>query len=525
MNKYIQDHFYGISEKGLTPDLCQLAKDDAEIFMTAKIESDEQRNLYLYLDNFIDDLLEEFGVSNQNREKITIESFNKLKNKEKIDLTDIRKAVYDSMDHTLPAKKAYPNFLNYGTEKFKPVYDVEKWIQSLNNIYQKMYNGEGRENSSNEVLEGWSNMEKRDFNNWSKFYENKDHQKYSIKTAALLDDIPQYNDMPVELPNTEVFPIEEPLSLNEIEKRQGPGRPKGSGLPKTPEQQKKSLVDKLMSAEKVLQQFSNVWPPKVWKELYDTLAYLRGQVLMVQLASTQRDCIIRTANKWNSLGFSEGAEVLTKIADDVTSEIADAIQGKKEKPAAPAAELPAVEPLPEAPAAPLATEEMAPMEMPPAGAAEELPPPEAPPEPEEEPKEELPENPLEPVAPIKSHESENPYMGKTIEDVVVVLEPTAQQLSERSVVRELTKADMMLDALNIASHFPELGEAIAKMIESTLYVHTRLEKVISKLKGGLSEGGTKAKSSEAPVVEMNELTEEKPNEKEMFEVSEEEPIK
>jgi hypothetical protein len=86
---------------------------------------------------------------------------------------------------------------------------------------------------------------------------------------------------------------------------------------------------------------------------------------------------------------------------------------------------------------------------------------------------------------------------------------------------------MMLDALNIASHFPELGEAIAKMIESTLYVHTRLEKVISKLKGGLNERETNGtKDEEPPVIEMQELekpAEQAPNEKEMFEVTEEEP--
>jgi hypothetical protein len=128
--------------------------------------------------------------------------------------------------------------------------------------------------------------------------------------------------------------------------------------------------------------------------------------------------------------------------------------------------------------------------------------------------------------------SDNPYVGKTIQDVVDILEPAAQQLSERKDVRELTKADMMLDALSVASHFPELGEAIAKMIESTIYVHTRLEKVISKLKGGLRE---EQEETAAPVVEMEELGAPAappaeapmapPNEKEMFEVTEEEPTK
>jgi hypothetical protein len=152
-------------------------------------------------------------------------------------------------------------------------------------------------------------------------------------------------------------------------------------------------------------------------------------------------------------------------------------------------------------------------EMPPAGVGEELPSP--PPPPEAKPEIEGPK--IE----GKTDINENPYVGKTIQDVLGVLEHTAQQLSERKTVRELTKADMMLDALNIASHFPELGEAIAKMMESTNYVHTRLEKIIGKLQGGLKDD-VKEKEPEAPVVEMEELTKPSaPKEQEMFEVSEE----
>lgn len=257
MNKYVLDNLNSISEKGLTPELCQLAKDDSEVFLVANIENDKQRNLYLYIDNFVEDILEEFGVSDGDIGKIVVESFNKLKNKDEIDLIDIRKAIFDCIEKSLPKKTAYPNFLNFGKENLKPNYDVEKWIQSLNEIYKKMYEGKSRKEASNEVLEGWSNMEKKDFNSWSKFYENKDHQKYTIKTAATLDDIPQYNP-----PMKDSFKLPENIveedSVLEEPMKTGPGRPKGSGLPKTPEQQKKSLIDKLMGAEKILQQFANV---------------------------------------------------------------------------------------------------------------------------------------------------------------------------------------------------------------------------------------------------------------------------
>jgi hypothetical protein len=151
----------------------------------------------------------------------------------------------------------------------------------------------------------------------------------------------------------------------------------------------------------------------------------------------------------------------------------------------------------------------------PAGAAEELPPPEEPPKP---PKKEKKEEP-------KMDEEENPFAGKTVQDVLEILEPLSKQLSERQFVRSLSKADMILDSLNIASHFPELGEATAKALELNIYVGTRISKVVEKLKGGLKEEKEKEEKPSPPSVELEELTGEKPGgvEEEAFEVAEEAP--
>ena len=67
----------------------------------------------------------------------------------------------------------------------------------------------------------------------------------------------------------------------------------------------------------------------------------------------------------------------------------------------------------------------------------------------------------------------------------------------------MSKADMMLDAQNIAAHFPELGEVMGKALESNTYMVTRLDKMVGKLKGGVKEDAPK---STAPEVEMEELT-------------------
>ena len=452
-------------------------------------------------------------------------------------------------------KVAYPNFMGVQRANSKPARDVEKWVKALNEIYSRMYAGQDREIASKQVMEGWDPMEKFDFNNWSKFYEDKGNEKYTVKTASPIevpyfqlaadspvedsfditeeDDLEQQSPMPMDPMAGVPIPDPQQMDVSSLDQKRR-GRPKNTG-PKTSQQLKDELVKKLTGAHKILYQFANVWPEDIWRELDKILSGLVREVAPLKTASTKKDCIIRAANMWNNYGFSEGAEVLMKIADDVTDQIAGALEGKSPKGGGAAPNAGGMPPMDMGAGAPPAD---APPEMPPAGAGEELPPPEAPPmPPEEAPKEAPPEEsapeptPKEkdrsegPLIDKKTDISENPYVGKTVQDVVAVLEPTAQQLSERRVVRELTKADMMLDALNIASHFPELGEAIAKMIESTLYVHTRLEKVISKLKGGLSEIKEEAEEEkvEAPVVEMGELTGKEPpaNEKEMFEVEEE----
>jgi hypothetical protein len=111
-------------------------------------------------------------------------------------------------------------------------------------------------------------------------------------------------------------------------------------------------------------------------------------------------------------------------------------------------------------------------------------PPPPPPEPEPEPK--------------KPAKDENPYAGATTMDILEVLEPLMKRFKEREVVRQLSKVDMMMDGLNIVSYFPELGEAVGRLIETDSYVGNRLEKIIGKLRGGIRDEGSKEEKKPAP---------------------------
>lgn len=488
---YAQDCMYNMSSDGMTDDLWQLVRDDAGRLNSLGVSGEKQRNLYFYLDNFYDDLCEEFGCKQGDaKDDILAEAFSLLKDKEDVDLTEIRKAVYVAIRNASPNHKiAYPNV--HLDDIRKPAYDVAEWVGVLNAIHASVQRGEAYDDALNRLTEGWSPMAKTDFDAWKRFYEQGNHQKYAgIYRVAF----PFTEDEEISFPT--------PEEVQEVVRR--PGRPRKKM--KTPEDIKRSLISRLDSADKLLREFSGVWPSNVWNRLHSSLNDLKREVMMLKSATTVRDMIVKTAGLWARDGFAEGAELLEKIAQppeegDVASEIEQALTGErpKKKEEAPMDEM-GMEGM---------GEEMSPEDLgdvPPSDAGEELPMPE-PPVGEEEPTEVPEQLPEEPEVAEDVDADENPYVGSTISDVVEVLEPVVLQLKERAVARELAKVDMMLDAQNIASHFPELGEAMNKVLESNTYVVTRLDKLLTKIKGGAQESeADKTEKPSGPEIEMEELT-------------------
>jgi hypothetical protein len=525
MVNYCNDTLINVAEDGMTETLWQMAYDDSKILSNLNVSNDRERNLYFYLENFVEDLCQEFNCNINNYNDIIIKAFEELRKKEKIDLTDIRKAVYNS----LKVKKiAYPNIKGTNSENSLPDRDINKWVKSLEDIYSAIRMGKNKMSAIKEITEGWTPMEKLDFEYWMKYYESADYVKYAMKKNA-------FGEVPVTTVKPEVSNIP-PMAVPNF----GPGRPRKS--PKSLPEIKQSIISRIDSAIKMLRDFSNVWPPDIWRRIVTTLTDLQAEIVPLTTKATIYDCLIKTANKLNKQGFSEGSGAIIKIAqgaeEDLALKIEKALSGKEseisKEPAAPGGmagdvtpppgmeELMGPAPTGEMPAPtgemPAPTGEMpAPspegeLEMaPPAGVTEELPPPEKPlGAPEEE----------------KISNDTNPFEGKsiTVKDVLEILEPLSKNLSEREFVRSLSKADMMLDSMNVASHFPELGEVQSKALELNIYINTRLEKIISKLKGGVKEEDEKEKDS-PPEIEMGEFAETPGKEKEMFEVNETELAK
>lgn len=94
------------------------------------------------------------------------------------------------------------------------------------------------------------------------------------------------------------------------------------------------------------------------------------------------------------------------------------------------------------------------------------------------------------------------FANVTIADIVAELEDLAKIFKVREIPRKLSKVDMMLNGKGISSYFPQLSEAQNKALESNNYISTRVEDILSKLRGSMAtkdvdlKGGPHAESSE-----------------------------
>lgn len=76
--------------------------------------------------------------------------------------------------------------------------------------------------------------------------------------------------------------------------------------------------------------------------------------------------------------------------------------------------------------------------------------------------------------------------GVTVADIVAELEDISKDYKTRSQPRRLSKVDMMLDSVGLASMFPSLSEAQNKALEANNYISTRVDDILSKLRGAMT---------------------------------------
>lgn len=440
--------------------------------------------------------------------------------------------------------KAYPNFDEYMFTP--PPRDTKKWIEAVKDIYYKEKTGYDKRSAILSTINKWDEMEKRDFFNWLKFYEEGAHLKYKVAQQMWYEGLnpgyilPFKKDSPPTVDTNSADDSLEEISVSEKKR--------------IIEQQRKKIIGRLDSTEKLLRSDEGqMFAGKEFETLLEIIYQLKKKIQLInkKSASTKLydDMIVKEANVLQRRGFSKAADVLYKLADPMpdatpptpptnvsgapTTVPGDQVGGDRSNENTPPNNTPNLLPTKkeEAPSEGMGefldglkggnvtddtdTNDLEVMdvddelevikeaqEVPPASPPEVAPEPPAPepaPIPEEnlEVIEDAPPAPLPEEENLEVSEDEAPrsnfdsvmdsaLKNIKIDDVVIKLEDLAKIFKTREVPRQLALVDMMLDTLGISSFFPSLAEATNKSLESNQYILTRVEDILSKLRGTMA---------------------------------------
>lgn len=423
------------------------------------------------------------------------------------------------------------SYYNFGDAIAVKSYDVQKWMNTLKNIYELESNGFSLNDAMKKVTTSWKDNEVVNFQNWIKFYKSRSHLKYSLAKNWYQGDAPGYY-LPMD-EKKEEFKASDPMeelraqvasSMSEKDRKE------------IIERQRHKLIGRLDSTEKLLRSHEGqLFSGAEFEKLLDCIYDLKRKIQLVNKKSVSTklydDMIIREANILKRDGFNKASHVLYKLAQETPTPPSappptESVGTPGDKPSpmpipgngavpgegstTPSIPDVAEEPATSEPAVEEASSGMSKflenLDTGDASEADDLT------VKEDElhvedvdgvliaEAQELPPNPApvaaKPVpgpikAPVEEKKSDvsvedliNTALGNvTAEQIILKLEDIAKILSTREIPRQLYYVDLMLDKMGIASLFPMLGEATNKAIDSNNYMSSRIDDMISKLRG------------------------------------------
>jgi hypothetical protein len=206
-------------------------------------------------------------------------------------------------------KTAYPNYDQYMS--YPSPYDLQKWVKTVQSIYQMEKSGHSRVASIRQATNGWKITETFDFLNWLRFYEGANHLKYKMAQLWYENGAPGYflkinpdpvKEEPKPVSGKDIDFAREESTINS-EKRQ------------VIERQRNKIIGRLDSAEKLMRAPDGqmLAGPEL-EALMEAIYQLKKKIQLVNKLSTSTrlydDMIVREANILHRNGFVKAAELL-----------------------------------------------------------------------------------------------------------------------------------------------------------------------------------------------------------------------
>lgn len=233
-------------------------------------------------------------------------------------------------------KNAYPNFAP-DSIFIKPVYNLNKWLEAMREIYAKLHFGTPFKESLGQVTSAWDTVERKDFATWLEYYQSGHQGRYKKAQFYTNENIlgylvPNQKSVPPVIPDfnhLEMTPapiVETPEQRAEKKKlEQDEKRAKMEDI-------RKKIVGRLHAAIKHLTTHEGhmLAGPEL-NGLLTSLYALLQQIQTVNKISLSNqlyyDLMIRQANKLANDGFARSARFLTKFAQNAPAARMDMAQG------------------------------------------------------------------------------------------------------------------------------------------------------------------------------------------------------
>lgn len=526
--KKLKDRISFVEKTATDSDKQELLTEVHDTFKAMSVAGVDNENDYrdfFYVMTYVPKIAGEVLERNINRSEISEISHLVFENRDNYPINTLYnfyQAVEAAINNSETIKKeAYPQGVD--TVYVKPPHNLTKWVNSMREIYAFKTRGMDGQSAFDKVTEKWTTMERNNFKHWLDFYESNNHLSYKIADKVYYDfggvPVPvgrQQQLLSANIPNVA-------LTENDIQdvKQEKPED--------TLAEKVKQLIGRLNSAEKIYtsNNFKNLLGDEheAWLA---TLHQLKRKIQTSPLknASTIEDLIERFANQLQHKGLIRTAAALVKVAQPAPPPVGEDFGGLLGSPSDPSMSGPSMgnagdEDLNDPDAA--MDEFMENMGARPDKKRQEfeknknndtndlddadivvseddydidkraqissgpLPPTPAP--------KSLPSDPN--VELKKPTNQENIIDDKldqalkdiSIQDVIYKLEGLAQLYKNRPLATELNKVDFMMNALGISAYFPNMAEAIKSALDSNQYVLTRIDDVLSKLRGANAVDG------------------------------------
>lgn len=453
---------------------------DKEIIRELSIKTSEDYEQY----NKILFAARQIGINNENIIKKAFLDCRKNK-KNLITNVDYYNHLYKTaLNNNFKIKKiAYPNnSQDRIISLYDKEYDLAKWSEIVRQIYNKFYENQENANFSL-IVENICDKsfnddeEKFKFKKWLKYYNEGNHKKYSFtEENNMKKQSSFYLPLTVDAYSGDSSPYASGVEMStNFDKTVNDA--KDMAVVRTSYKDwKKKFNTAWRRIDKILKESEDFIEPEKYEQISEIMHKLDVQIGKIRFKSTASDVSLSTAQSLKKIGFAEGADILTKFAQETAQPLdtdVSQVPGPESQQAQPsgqgsvmtgadAGQVPA-------PAADAKTPEEASAER---RAIERN-------------NEATGEKVLENIAPIpgpSANEYDKILSGTVnVDDASKKLEQIAGMLSDRRVIRYLAEFDIILDKLGIASMFPELAEAQSKLIDSYSYGLVRVTKMLGML--------------------------------------------